>query len=105
MAKGIRTTVYNDKDGVTRMGVGQHKGCPVYKLPQRYIDWCLENLPEWDMVRQVAYAEDVRRRVDGWEPDKSEHKTKLAGDIVTPKRRRSRSRSRSKSSGDGSCQG
>jgi hypothetical protein len=76
-----RDVVYVGKYGETLIGVGPHRGKPLYRVPQDYIVWCLENLPYASMLRQVLNAEDIRRRIDGVEPKRVGVKNKLAGDI------------------------
>jgi hypothetical protein len=87
--------VYVGKYGETVMGVGPHRGKPLYRVPQDYIDWCLENLPFASMLRQVVDAEDIRRRIDGVEPKRVAARNKLAGDIE-PQDVRQKRRSRRK---------
>jgi hypothetical protein len=88
MAKRDFDVVYNNREGVTCIGNGPHRGKPVYLVPQRYIDWCLGNLPYALLLRQVMEAEDVRRRVDGWKPEPVKAANRLNGDIVGPTKKR-----------------
>jgi hypothetical protein len=93
--RGSPDVVYVGKYGETLMGVGPHRGKPLYRVPQDYIDWCLENLPFASMLRQVVDAEDIRRRIDGVEPKRVATRNRLAGDIE-PQDVRQKRRSRRK---------
>lgn len=94
--KSGRDVVYVGKYGETLIGVGPHRGKPLYRVPQDYIDWCLENLPYASMLRQVMNSEDIRRRIDGVEPKRVGVKNKLAGDIETNDVRQKRRSRRNK---------
>jgi hypothetical protein len=94
--KSGRDVVYVGKFGETLIGVGPHRGKPLYRVPQDYIVWCLENLPYASMLRQVLNSEDIRRRIDGIEPKRVEAKNKLAGDIESKDVRQKRRRKRNK---------
>ena len=94
MAKRKMEVVFVNREGVTCVGIGPHRGKPVYRVPQDYVDWCLENLPYANMLRQVMESEDIRRRVDGLEPKPVNAKNRLAGDIDTNVRPRRRRRSK-----------
>ena len=91
-----RDVVYVGKYGETLMGVGPHRGKPLYRVPQDYIDWCLENLPYASMLRQVINSEDIRRRIDGVEPKRVDARNKLAGDIESKDVRQKRRSRRNK---------
>lgn len=97
MAKrSSRDVVYVGKYGETLLGVGPHRGKPLYRVPQDYIVWCLENLPYASMLRQVLNSEDIRRRVDGVEPKRVDARNKLAGDIESHDVRQKRRSRRNK---------
>jgi hypothetical protein len=88
-----RDVVFVNKAGLTCLGVGPHRGKPVRKVPDGYIEWALGELPYASLLRQVLEAEEIRRRIDGNDVKQmAPAKTKLAGDdAVTQKRRKHKS--------------
>ena len=56
---------------------GKHKGVPLLRVPQAYLEWCVENIERMD-VQMLISNELARRVVDGTAKESSKPKKSKA---------------------------